>query len=248
MGNLLLGVNAADLIGRVAVAGSFLTPAQVTAASLVSDAMHEVTLIAPEFTGWQCKPGQSVRLALGRFAVDGLRTYSIWAHHPKRSELVLRGLDHADGPGSRWMSSVKAGAPVLLTSPRGVFGLDAEAAWHLLVGDESGAVPLLAMRAALPAEAAVHGVLAADGPDGRIPPLAGDLPWVYREGAPAASSTVLLDAVRALPLPTEPGTAYLAGERDTCLAIRRYLRDDLGWPRRSVRLSAHWTPGKRGLE
>lgn len=248
MGNLLLGVNAADLIGRAAVAGSFLTPAQVTTATLVSDAMHEVTLTAPEFAGWRCTPGQSVRLALGRFAVDGLRTYSIWTHRPERSELVLRGLDHADGPGSRWMATVEPGASVLLTSARGVFGLDAEAAWHLLVGDESGAVPLLAMRAALPAEATVYGVLAADGPDGRVPPLAGDLPWVYREGAPAASSQVLLNAVRALPLPTGPGTAYLAGERDTCLAIRRHLREELGWPRRSVRLSAHWTPGKRGLE
>ena len=238
-------MSAADIISKAAVSGRLLTSAEVTAATLVSDAMHEVTLTAPEFARWRTKPGQNVRLALGRFQIDGLRAYSIWTHDPERAEIVVRGLDHADGPGSRWMATVEPGATVLLTGVRGVFGLDPAAPWHLFVGDESGAVPLLAMRAALPADAVVHGVLEASSAAGRVPPLGGDLPWEYRDGAPAAG---LADRVRGLTLPAEPGVAYLAGERDTCLEIRRYLREELGWPRRSVRLSAHWTPGKRGLE
>ncbi|SHN48240.1 siderophore-interacting protein [Cryptosporangium aurantiacum] len=238
-------MSAADVLGRVAVGSGLLTAAQVVDNVLVSDAMHEVTLTAPEFGRWTTTPGQNVRLALGRLSFDVLRTYSIWTHTPERSELVLRGLDgtgRPDGPGGTWMASAEPGSTVLLTGPRGVFRVDPAAPWHLFAGDESGAVPLLAMRAALSPADVVHGMLEAAGRAGRIPALGADLPWIDRD------DRGLADAVRDLQLPDEPGVAYLAGEQQACLAIRRYLREERGWPRRSVRVSAHWTPGKRGME
>ncbi|MFI5960255.1 siderophore-interacting protein [Cryptosporangium sp. NPDC051539] len=215
-----------NLIERAA--SRLLTTATVVGNTPVSDALHEVTLTAPQFAGWESKPGQSVRLMFG---LSALRTYSIWSR--AGSELVLRGLGHhGRGPGSAWMASARAGDTVSMTKPRGVFGLDPGAPWHLFAGDESGSVPLLAMRAELPSHAVVHGVLEGSGADG-------ELPWV---------SGGLAAAVRSLDLPDEPGVAYLAGEQAVCLEIRRYLREERGWPRRAVRVSAHWAPGKRGLE
>ncbi|MFG1921612.1 siderophore-interacting protein [Cryptosporangium sp. NPDC048952] len=190
--------------------------------------MHEVTLSAPEFGTWQFVAGQSVRLFVG----NGLRTYSIWTL--SESTLVLRGFSHADGPGSEWMASAAPGTRVALTSPKGVFVVDADAPWHLFVGDDTGAVPLLAMRSSLPSSASVHGIVVSRE---RMSP---DLPWV--------SSGSLLDAVRSLDLPSTPGVAYVAGEQKACLEVRDHLRNSLGWPRRAVKVSAHWTPGKRGME
>ncbi|MFB9320155.1 siderophore-interacting protein [Cryptosporangium minutisporangium] len=210
-----------------------LTSAEVVAVTPIGGSAREVTLTAPEFGAWRCTAGQSVRLSVGNGL--SLRTYSIWTH--SGATLVLRGFSHADGPGSRWMAAAEPGVRVALTSPRGVFGLDPAAPWHLFIGDQTGAVPLLAMRAALPGSARVHGALVAAD---RIPPLGADLPWCL-DGR-------LLDAVRSLDLPDEPGAAYVAGEQKACLAVRQYLRDERGWPRRSVRVSAHWTPGKRGME
>lgn len=202
-----------------------LTSASVVAVTRLGSAVHEVTLEAPEFGTWRCVPGQSVRLFVG----NGLRTYSVWTL--SGSTLVLRGFSHADGPGSRWMASAQVGSRVALTAPKGVFVLDPAAPWHLFVGDDTGAVPLLAMRASLPASASVLGIVVSRE---EIPPLGAPLPW--------RSSGTLLDAVRSLELPSSPGVAYVAGEQKACLAVRDHLRTSLGWPRRSVRVSAHWTP------
>ncbi|WP_344653142.1 siderophore-interacting protein [Cryptosporangium japonicum] len=210
-----------------------LTTASVVAVARLGESMYEVTLTAPAFGDWRYVPGQSVRLALGNGL--SLRTYSLWTL--SESTVVLRGFSHSDGPGSRWMASAEPGTRVALTAPKGVFVVDQEAPWHLFVGDDTGAVPLLAMRAALPASASVRGVVVSRE---EMPPLGASLPW--------RSSGTLLDAVRSLELPSSPGVAYVAGEQKACLEVRDYLRNSLGWPRRAVKVSAHWTPGKRGLE
>jgi NADPH-dependent ferric siderophore reductase len=242
---------AEDVARGVAAAGRRLTTrAEVGSVAMVTTSMREITLVAPAFAGWRCEPGQSVRVALGRLGVDRQRTYSIWRHEPGSPYLVLRVHLGADGPGRRWAEGLAPGDTVFVRGPRGRFSLDPRARWHLFAGEETGAVPLLAMRGALPPGTVAHGVLEAAGPADRVPAVDGraELPWVYRDGAGAAASPVLLAAVCDLRLPTEPGTAYLAGERDTCLALRRHLVVDRGWPRRSVRVSVHWAPGKRGLE
>ncbi len=211
-----------------------LTSASVVSSVALGASVHEVTLTAPSFGTWPYVPGQSVRLSVGNSGLN-LRTYSVWTL--SESLLVLRGFTHSDGPGSQWMATAAPGTRVALTSPKGVFVLDDDAPWHLFVGDDTGAVPLLAMRASLPDSTPAHGVLVGGG---EVPPLGPTLPWV--------TGISLLDALKDLELPPSPGVAYVAGEQQACLEVRQYLRDSLGWPRRAVRISAHWTPGKRGLE
>ena len=79
-------------------------------------------------------------------------------------------------------------------------------------------------------------------------PLARDVPWLYRDGRPAAASASLLEAARRLELPREPGAAYLAGEARTVQQLRRHFVAERGWPRQSVRTKPFWAPGKRGLD
>lgn len=75
-----------------------------------------------------------------------------------------------------------------------------------------------------------------------------DLVRVQRDGASPSPSQALVEALRVLDLPDEPGTAYLAGEAKTIQATRRHLIDDRGWPRTAIRTMPFWTPGKRGLD
>ncbi|WP_399343104.1 SIP domain-containing protein [Umezawaea sp. Da 62-37] len=63
----------------------------------------------------------------------------------------------------------------------------------------------------------------------------------YRKGASARSSPALPAALRALPLPVEPGIAHVAGEARTYQQVRVHLLHDCTWPRKNVLLQAFWT-------
>lgn len=243
-------VKTEDITRLAAATGRLLTTrARVKSATMVSASMREITLAAAEFASWDCEPGCCVRLALGTFGVNTQRSYSVWRHDPGTDLLVLRAHLAADGPGTRWAASACPGDSVFLRGPRRRLTVDHSARWHLFAGDETGAVPLLRMRGSLPGGAGAFGVLEATDTAHRVPATGTSaLQWVDRGTASAVASAVLLGAVRDLRLPAGPGVAYLAGERDTCLALRRHLVLERGMPRRSVRVSLHWAAGKRGLE
>ncbi|MFC4585648.1 siderophore-interacting protein [Sphaerisporangium corydalis] len=196
-------------------------------------------MIAITAPGLSWTPGQQVRVA-----VDGpmtRRTYSIWEYDG--SVLRLCVLDHGDGPGARWARDVRPGQEVAFRKPEGSF-VTRPSSYHLFAGEETAAVAFGPMIRAV-GEAPVYGVVEVDGPADRLPL---DLTWRHRDGAPAASSASLVEAVRALRLPDEPGTAYVAGEARTVQAVREHLVRERGWPRRLVLTKPFWTPGKKGME
>ncbi len=63
---------------------------------------------------------------------------------------------------------------------------------------------------------------------------------MYRNGAPAGTTTLLADAVRALPWPG--GTPYVwgGGESRVMTAVRRHVRGEIGLSREQVSLVAYW--------
>lgn len=198
--------------------------------------MRRIVISAP---GFDRTPGQHVRVA-----TDGLmtrRTYSIWDYDG--TSIELRVLDHGDGPGARRARAVRPDEEVLFGRPEGTL-VTRPSPYHVFAGEETAAVAFGPMLRTL-GDAPVYGVIEADTPDDRLPV---DLTWRFREGASAASSATLVAAVRELPLPDEPGTAYVAGEARTVQAVRTHLVRERGWPRRSVITKPFWAPGKRGME
>jgi NADPH-dependent ferric siderophore reductase len=173
-----------------------------------------------------------------------LRSYSVW-QHDDGIELCVRDHD-GDGPGARWARQVRAGHRVTFGRPEGSF-VPREGGYHVFAGEETAAVAFGAMLRALPPAAPVYGVIEADEPEDRLP-LGRELTWQYRNGRPAAASHTLLEAFTRLQLPSEPGTAYLAGEARTIQLLRRHLVAERGWPRQAIRTKPFWTPGKRGLD
>ncbi|ONI76202.1 hypothetical protein ALI144C_36630 [Actinosynnema sp. ALI-1.44] len=177
------------------------------------------------------------------------RTYSVWAQDAATASLVLRVVDHVPGgPGSRWAASASIGQRLRISLPHNKISLEPTAPYHVFVGEETGAVPLLAMVAALPRAAPVFGALeTVDAESELAVPSGRAVEWVHRGAASAVNSPVLLRAVRQLELPDRPGVAYVAGESATCRAVARYLVNERGWPRAAVRRQTHWTSGQYGL-
>lgn len=75
-----------------------------------------------------------------------------------------------------------------------------------------------------------------------------DLVWVHRDTAPVLDghSGPLETAVRALPLPVDLGDLFVwaAGEAGDIRPIRRYLRNEVGLPKRQTHVDGYW---KRGV-
>jgi NADPH-dependent ferric siderophore reductase len=215
------------LTATVAAVSKLLPSGTVESVEDVTARMRRIRLTGVPDLRWT--PGQHVRVRVGAVT---LRTYSIWDYD---GHLDLCVFDHAgDGPGARWAREVRPGQRVSFTRPEGRLVPREDAPYHLFAGDATASVAFGPMLRALPADAPVHCVVEAED---RLP-LPREVVW----------TDSLLDTLRALDLPAEPGVAYLAGEARACQAARRHLVRDRGWPRRSAIVKPFWTPGKRGMD
>jgi NADPH-dependent ferric siderophore reductase len=232
------------LIDAVMVTGTVVAVADVT------PRMRRITVGGPAIASLEWKPGQHVRVQVGAetSALDrllgALRTYSVWDRDDEGLRLCV--LDHGEGPGSRWGRTARVGDRVVLMRPQGNF-VTRPAPYHVFAGDETASVAFGPMMRAVADPDSIHAAIEVDDESDRLP-LPDRVNWTFRRGAPAASSESLVQAVRALDLPAEPGVAYLAGEARTIQAVRAHLVRDRGWPRRAVVTKPFWTPGKKGLD
>ncbi|TMR21551.1 siderophore-interacting protein [Nonomuraea turkmeniaca] len=235
---------ARRLLDRMFVAGEIVEVEQV------APRMRRIRIGGAALGGLTWTPGQHVRLLIG----DGggllggvLRTYSVWWHDPTWEALDLIGHDHGgDSPGASWVRNAEPGQEISFMKPEGSFVVG-EGPYHVFAGEETASVAFGAMMRALPEDAAVYGAVEAEGPGDHLE-LPRAMVQVCRNGAPAARSQALVDAVRKLDLPGEPGVAYLAGEARTIQAVRAHLVNERGWVRRDVRTKPFWTPGRKGLD
>jgi NADPH-dependent ferric siderophore reductase len=236
------------------VLNAFSVTGTITEVEPVAAHLRRIRIEGEEVARLTWVPGQQVRVHMSdlldpqswRRPRDILRTYSIWRGGDGGLELCV--LDHdTGGPGARWARQTQPGQPVTFGRPEGSFVLQDDAPYHVFAGEETAAVAVDAMLAALPPDTPAYPLLEVDTPADRLP-LARDVPWLYRDGRPATASASLLEAARRLELPREPGAAYLAGEARTVQLLRRHFVAERGWPRQSVHTKPFWAPGKRGLD
>ncbi|WP_405485635.1 siderophore-interacting protein [Nocardia sp. NBC_00511] len=231
----------------------FFTTGQVLETERIAARTIRLRIGGPALKSLSCLPGQHVRVLVdgdGLLSrVGDLRTYSVWHFDKDQGELHLCVLDHGDGPGARWARTAEVGQQVRFRGPEGSFVLYPDAPYHLFAGDETAAPAFGPMLRVIPDATPVHGAIETATEADRLPlPRRDELTHPLRGSASAASSEVLLEAVRALTLPDTPGIAYLAGEARTIQRISKHLVHERNWPRRAVRTKPFWTPGKRGMD
>lgn len=204
-------------------------------------------IAGPKLCGVDWEPGDHVRVRIS--SMFTLRTYSVWDADPGTGWIDLILFDHRT-PGSvglRWAEHAQAGQYVVLTRGTRALRLRADAPWHLFAGDETAAVGFGSLLRAVPDDFPVLGVHQAGTETDHIE-LPRPLTRIVRQGASAASSRQLVEAVAALDLPDTEGAAYLAGEARTIQLVRSHLVSERGWSRRRIVTKPFWTPGKRGMD
>jgi len=172
------------------------------------------------------------------------RNYTVRRHDPEQGEIDVDVVLHEPrGFACSWASELALGAPVGYAGPRVDFAPREDAEWLLLCGDET-ALPAIAaiLESPPPAERVLAVVEVADHHEEHVLDLPGnaEVRWVHRDGAPAATTSDLADALRGVPLPDGPGQAWGAAESRVARELRTVLRDERGMPRRHVKATGYW--------
>jgi NADPH-dependent ferric siderophore reductase len=159
-------------------------------------------------------------------------------------DFVLHG-DH--GVGSRWALNARPGDIIGARGPTG--RRRPEADWYLLVGDET-ALPVIARTLeSLPANAKGVAIIEVSEESEQQPFKFNadiEIRWLHRNGAEPGTTSLLVDAVRAVEMPpTSTRIHAMAGVEYTAFkAIRRYWRDELKLDRKDVLPVAYWRRGR----
>jgi NADPH-dependent ferric siderophore reductase len=153
---------------------------------------------------------------------------------------------HGDGPASSWAANARIGSKLVIGGPRGSLVIPAAYDWYLLAGDET-ALPALGRRIEeLPAGARVLAIIeVADKAEEQAFTTAADLSltWLHRNGAPAGTTSLILDAIRGMAFPQGAAYAYLAGESTMSKAVRAHLTDERGFNPEYVKAAGYWLLG-----
>ena len=154
---------------------------------------------------------------------------------------------HGDGPASSWAAQAAIGQSLLIGGPRGSLIVPPAFDWYLLAGDET-ALPALGRRIEeLPAGAKILAVIeVASAVEEQAFETQADLSLTYlhRNGRPAGTTTLLLDAIASLDLPPGSGHAFVAGEAAMSKAVRQHLLDQRGLNPEWVRAPGYWVLGQ----
>jgi NADPH-dependent ferric siderophore reductase len=209
--------------------------------------MRRIVLSAPASVDPAPRPGQDLMLSF--VAPDAhviRRRYTIRHHDPVASTVTIDMVLHGDGPGARWAARVQPGAEIEAIGPRGVVTIDADAAWHLFIGDESFLPAMSSMTESLPAGVPVILICEADEP-GELPPILANpspAPRFLRRHASASAGDArqLLASLAATTFPEGTGRAYVGGEFHVVSALKQALFAR-GLDEAQVSAKAYWRAG-----
>lgn len=176
------------------------------------------------------------------------RTYTVREVNEAEQWLSIDFVVHgAQGLAGPWAERVQPGERVVLSGPGGAFRPDPTADWHLFMGDEASLPAIAASLEQMPADAVGTALIEVGGPEDELQlraPEGVEVRWLHRGDAPAGTTTILADAVAALPWREGRVCAFAHGEREAVKALRDVLFAHRGLERSQVSISGYWAYGR----
>lgn len=176
------------------------------------------------------------------------RTYTVrWVDLEAR-ELAIDFVIHGDeGLAGPWAASARPGDPLTFTGPGGAYNPAPDADWYLFAGDEAALPAIAASLESLPPEARGLAFLEVDS-DADIQPVSAPagvhISWLRRNGAPAGTSGLLVEAVAGAEWPAGKVDVFAHGERGYMKGLRDVFFVQRGLERKQVSLSGYWAMGR----
>ncbi|MFE2021434.1 siderophore-interacting protein [Streptomyces sp. NPDC059499] len=187
-----------------------------------------------------------------------VRTYSIRRFRPELSafdiEISLHesnGSPRSDAPGTRWAQAAGPGAEVAFLDEGYSYAPTPDAAWQLLVGDETALPAILAIlessAGTLPAEVFLEVPAREDIRDDVVAPPGTNIHWLPRAEPCAKPGALALQAVRQARLPDGRFYAWTAGESSLATGVRRHLVGERQVPKSDICFRGYFTYNRASL-
>jgi NADPH-dependent ferric siderophore reductase len=228
--------------------------------------LQRVTLGGAELAGFTLdEPAASVRLLVPSPGTDELvvpiwngnefllpdgrrpiiRTFTPRRVDPDALELDLEVVIHGEGSASTWAADVAVGSPAAVSGPGRGYAVDVAAPAFLLAGDETAIPAIAQLIEVLPPASTVQVHVELGDPAGALPlphhPRA-TIEWhPLPEGARPGDA--LVTAVEAAVI--DPAArVWVAGEAAAVQRVRRYLFEQVDFPRRQATVRGYWKHGR----
>ncbi|UVF21722.1 siderophore-interacting protein [Microvirga terrae] len=177
-----------------------------------------------------------------------MRIYTIREIDVERNEIEIDFVLHEgdNTPGSTWALQARPGDTIGIMGPGG--GELPAADWYLFAGDETALPAISRILAELPSECRATVLLEVEDASEEQPlcsRAALDIRWMHRNGAPAGTTSLIEDAVRAIDVPSDERRRFIwAGcEQKSCRCLKRLLRQEWKIPTTEHQVVAYWRAG-----
>jgi NADPH-dependent ferric siderophore reductase len=171
-----------------------------------------------------------------------MRDYTPRHHDAAAGTLAIDFVLHGDGPASDWAEGARAGDAFAFGGPRGSFLAADDFDHYVLVGDETALPAIGRWLEEMPAgRKATVLVEIPDDADRQALATRADasITWLPRNGAPAATSALLEDALAAL-APEGDAFWWIACESRRARLMRKSLTDVRGVSKDWIRATGYW--------
>lgn len=174
------------------------------------------------------------------------RAYTIRSADPAENTIAIDFVLHEHaGPASAWALVARQGDVAGMLGPGG--GTVAQTGYYLLAGDETALPAISRMLETLPAQSRGTALIevADAGEEQEIANrTAIEVRWLHRDGAAPGTTTLLEDAIAALPEPAADDLfAWVSCEFSAFKAIRAHVRKRMNLPRERHLVTAYWRRG-----
>ncbi|MFC6013754.1 siderophore-interacting protein [Nocardia lasii] len=203
--------------------------------------------------------GELVMPEIGPFGLapraDGrrpeFRDYTIRAYDPEKRAVTIDFVLHTHGVGGSWAAGAQLGDRIGVIGPRGSHIYPVGYDWYLLAADETALPALHRWLEELPADKQVRAfVEVTDATDELELPVSDrvHVTYLHRGSAAPGTTTLLVEAIRALDLPQGRVFAWAAGESTSLRPIRRVLVDELKLTKDQMKVDGYWRVGTVNLD
>lgn len=177
-----------------------------------------------------------------------VRNYTIRRTRPELGEVDIEFALHHDAPACDWARRARPGDQAGIFDMGITYLPPADAAWQLLVGDESAVPAILAILEHAPASLVADVFLevpeTADIREDITAPDGVSVRWLARDDAEALPGTLALAAAKRSPLRPVRFYTWAAGEAKLPTGLRRYLVQEHGVPKSDIAFCGYWRHGR----
>ncbi|MGW0249448.1 siderophore-interacting protein [Nocardia goodfellowii] len=180
------------------------------------------------------------------------REYTVRRYDAAAGELDIDFALHPGGFAATWAARATPGTRVYIAGPPGGLVVPDTYDRYLLAGDITALPAMARWLETLPPTASGWAFIeVADASEviELTAPQGFQITWLFRDGVAAGHSEVLVQAVRAVPVPVgERVYAWVAGEAVTVRPLRRWLREDFGSAPADHLVTGYWKRGVADFE